>query len=178
MQATIEENTVLYRRSLGRMLQYSGRASVCEYRSFCICQVLIHATYYLLLIMVYATKNECFLNTMNLACTIYLIMGFIPWLSLSARRMHDLGKSAVFFLISFVLLSPVCIWVVAFILFWLAFVYGFCHGEYEVVLADMTLTEAYSYQIITICIATGIVCSLWGWNLWRKPGEGNNRFDP
>lgn len=105
-----------------RYAQFSGRASRREYWSFYLVNSIIAGVLARFDLFVYydgsidRAADEFLLNLISLFPTsiLYLLLTLLPFLSLNARRLHDIGRSGWWFLMFFVPFIGILIW-----LFWM-----------------------------------------------------------
>jgi len=85
-----------------RYADFEGRASRMEYWMF----TLIHAVIFLALEVAFLALSALHLSAIGiplfLACFIYALAAIFPGLSVSVRRLHDLGKSGWWMLFALV----------------------------------------------------------------------------
>ncbi len=83
-----------------RYADFKGRASRSEYWYF----TLFHLLVVILLLRFFLGSNTLF----NIICGVYYFGSIIPQLALTVRRLHDIGNSGWFFLVSFIpIIGPI-----------------------------------------------------------------------
>jgi uncharacterized membrane protein YhaH (DUF805 family) len=90
---------------LGNYSNFSGRASRREYWYF----TLLYFYFALLLAI-----GGGFLDPsapMGLILVAYLLLSYVPFLAVSVRRLHDIGKSSYFYLLNFLPLGGIVLFV-------------------------------------------------------------------
>lgn len=91
-----------YLKVLKQYADFKGRARRKEYWMF----VLFHIIAVILTVIIDSIIGTEF-NGVGFFYIIYLLLTIIPGLAVSARRMHDIGKSGAWFLINFIpLIGP------------------------------------------------------------------------
>ncbi|ARV14180.1 DUF805 domain-containing protein [Polaribacter sp. SA4-12] len=89
-----------YLKVLKQYADFSGRARRQEYWMFTLFHVII--------IFILAFASALFASSEDPGYSVFIILGiyilatFLPFLALSVRRLHDVGKSGWFYLINFV----------------------------------------------------------------------------
>ncbi len=91
---TFGQRFALYRKSIARITQYSGRASIWEYQAFAnlqICSFFMIIIVFAGLIVLVEDENLAFIFAGS-AYLLHFLQGYIIWLPLHLRRLHDEGE--------------------------------------------------------------------------------------
>ncbi len=101
-----------------KYVDFSGRASRSEYWWFSLFNFLLQMGIFVIQIAVIATAPDLFMAVQGLSLVVGLGL-FLPHLSLTVRRLHDIGKSGWYILL-IILLSFICVGIILWLVWMLS----------------------------------------------------------
>ncbi len=160
-------------RVLSRMFDYSGRASRVEFwwwmrLLFCVLPVLSVAWVAIEMLLARSVPSLGMMVFSVLAYSVILfaVVGFLPTLALTVRRLHDTGRSG----------GVVVAWFVLPLFAWIVFLgVGFVTLSIGLVGGDPSVIPTYASLGIAIAVTLAVAC--WAtWLLSRNGDDGVNIF--